>query len=45
MYDDNIDNIIGMILAKSLIDVLDRPNGVAELFDSVPEPRYPKTGI
>jgi len=33
VYDDNIDNIIGMILAKSLIDFLDKPNGAAEFFD------------
>ena len=26
VYDDNIDNIIGMVLAKSLIDYLDRPD-------------------
>jgi len=41
VYDDNIDNIIGMVLAKSLIDYLDRPdwiqgiehNSVADIMD------------
>mmetsp|Transcript_16841 Transcript_16841/g.38364 ORF Transcript_16841/g.38364 Transcript_16841/m.38364 type:complete len:648 (-) Transcript_16841:93-2036(-) len=28
VYDDNIDNIIGMVLAKSLIDYLDKPGWV-----------------
>jgi putative hemolysin len=41
VYDDNIDNIIGMVLAKSLIDYLDKPdwiqgiekNSVADIMD------------
>ncbi len=41
VYDDNIDNIIGMVLAKSLIDYLDQPdwiqgiekNSVADIMD------------
>jgi len=41
VYDDNIDNIIGMVLAKSLIDFLDKPGwidgmatkSVAEIMD------------
>ncbi len=31
VYDDNIDNIIGMVLAKSLIDYLDRPDWIQVL--------------
>jgi len=34
VYDDNIDNIIGMVLAKTLIDYLDRPDWMQGLPDN-----------